>query len=48
MLTTLVEKYGSQRRIFEAYWKGELTLIQERFLEDSYPPEIRIGMKPLA
>lgn len=47
-ISQLIQHCGSQRLMFKAYWKNEMPACWERLVEDSYPPEIRIGMKPIA
>ena len=43
------EDYGSSdRRMFDAYWSGRMSAAEERFIEDKYRPEVRIGYRPVA
>ena len=47
-LQSLQAKYGeSMRRVFDAYWRGAMSIFEERFIEDKYPPEMRIGYRPV-
>lgn len=43
----LIQQYGSLRRLFEAYWRGQLTVEQERRVEDNNPKPDVYGMKPI-
>ncbi len=47
-IAELIEKCGSERRMFACYWRGQMTEFVERFIEDKYPPDRIMGMKPLA
>ena len=40
--------YRTQRILLEMYWRGLLDFDEERIVEDNFPPELRIGMKPIA
>lgn len=44
----LLRIHGSARRVFEAYWKGQLNSDVERFIESTIRPEKLIGYKPIA
>lgn len=43
----LIAEYYTRRLLLAAYWHGELTYDEEKVLEDSIPPEILIGYKPI-
>lgn len=39
---------GSIRRLLEDYWSKNMTAAEEREIESSIPPEVRIGYKPIS
>lgn len=43
----LIDSFGSKRGVIEAYWRKQLTQLEERMLEQLLPPEILIGYKPI-
>lgn len=45
-IDALYLRFGSLRRVFHAYWKGDLTATEERLLEDAISPDERYRYKP--
>lgn len=45
-MTELLQQAGSFRRLMEAYWRGQLTAVQECVIENAVSEERRCAFKP--
>ena len=48
MIATLINEWGSFRRVIEAYWLRYLGATEERDIEDAVPKDVLIGFKPIS